>query len=332
VKLPRFDYAQPRSIDEACALLARRRGAAVALAGGTELLPALRNRHKRARLLVDLARVTGLGAIETAADGGLRLGALVTLRRLADHPLVREGHRALAEAAAAAGSVPLRAMGTLGGNLCQDTCCAYFNRSSLAREMLEPCHKLGGEVCHVVQWTRECWAVYAGDVAPALLALGAAVTVRGPRRQRTVPLARLYSADGKRPLALAPDELVAQVVLPPAPEGSGSAYLKLAQRETIDYPLLGVAARLVVDRGTGLCLEAAVALTAVDVAPVTVAAAERLVGHPPSAGAFVEVARAARKQAHPMKNATGLPPGYRQRMVEVYVGRALRRALERSSS
>lgn len=321
--LPPLEHANPRSLAEACLLLEREVGTARPIAGGTDLVPALKNRQQAPRLLVDILGLQGLDAMSWSEPEGLRLGALVRLRRIASDPLVRSRYAALAEAAHLAGSVQLRAMGTLGGNLCQDACCQYFNRSPMA---LEPCHKLGGEVCHVVRGSDDCWAVYCGDVAPALLALGARVTVASPRGESTLPVDRLYSGDGERPIALVPGELLSEVVVPTPPPRSGSAYLKLRPREALDYPLLGVAAFLALGPGR-VVSDAAVALSAVDSAPVLVQEARLLRGRAPSEEAFDEVGRAARRLAHPMKNVCALPPGYRARMVEVYVRRALARAL-----
>lgn len=329
---PPLEHVEPRSLEEACRLLERHADAARPIAGGTDLVPALKNRLQRPRVIVDLLRIPGLDAVRWSEQDGLSLGALVTLRRLASDPLVRGRYAALAEAAHAAGSVQLRAMGTLGGNLCQDACCQFFNRSPMSRQMLEPCHKLGGEVCHVVCGSEDCWAVYCGDLAPALLALDARVRVASPSGGRTLPVSELYSGDGERPVALGLGEIVAQVALPPPPPRSGGAYLKLRPREALDYPLLGVAAWLALGPEGRAVSRARVALTAVDGAPVPVAAAARLEGREAGDGAFREVGAQARKLAHPMKNVAALPPGYRAQMVEVYVRRALARALERAEA
>lgn len=325
-----LEHVSPVSLEEACRLLERHAGVARPIAGGTDLVPALKNRLLRPRLIVDLLRIPDLDAIRWSEPEGLRLGALVTLRRLACDRLLKERYAPLAEAAHAAGSVQLRAMGTLGGNLCQDACCQFFNRSPSSRQMLDPCHKLGGEVCHVVCGSDECWAVYCGDLAPALLALDARLRIASPGGGRSLPVSELFSGSGERPVALEPGEIVAEVFLPPPPARSGGAYLKLRPRQVLDYPLLGVAAWLALEPEGRKLSRARVALTAVDSAPVSVAAAAALEGREASDAAFGDVAAQARRLAHPVKNVAALPPGYRAQMVEVYVRRALARALERA--
>ncbi|MBI3941360.1 MAG: FAD binding domain-containing protein [Acidobacteria bacterium] len=329
MKLPKFEYAAPESLGQACRLLESRGEEAHPIAGGTDLLMALKNRQKFPKMLVDLGAVPNLSRIEYSDADGLRIGAMVSLRRLAANPIVREKYPILVQAALSVGTVQLQAMGTVGGNLCQDTCCMYFNRSAMVRQSLEPCHKLGGCICHVVSSSEECWAAYTGDLAPALLALGASVSMAGPGGEQRLPLQELFSGDGKRPIALRPGQLLAEIQVPAAPPRSGAVYLKLRQRETLDYPLLGVAVHLTLERGeNGHCKTAALAMTAVDKAPILLQEAGKLAGRKLTEAQIRELARAAYKRAHPMKNLYGLTTKYRLSMVEVYVEMAVRQALE----
>lgn len=327
MKLPRFERAAPRSIAAASRLLAAKAGEAHVLAGGTDLLVALGNRQKRAGLVVDLFGIPSLDRLDYSAAGGLAIGALVSLRRLAADPRVTRGYPALAQAALAMGTVQLQAMGTVAGNLCQDTCCMYFNRSEPVRASLSPCHKLGGELCHVVDGSGDCWATYSGDLAPALLVLGARVMIGDADGERAVPLADLFSRDGRRPHTLRPGQIVTRILVPPAAPRSGSVYLKLRQRQSLDYPLLGVAARVTLGPDDGVCTQAAVALTAVDRAPVVVEEAGRLEGRLASDALMAEVAQAAYRRAQPVKNVCGLAVRYRRHMVKPYVTSALQQAV-----
>src|SRR5690349_9968818 len=220
--LPKFDYVAPRSVQEACRALEAGGGAARAIAGGTDLLTALRNRQETANLLVDLAALP-LDGIRYSDEEGLRIGALVSLRHVAADPSVGEKYPVLAQAARAAGSVQLQAMGTIGGNLCQNTCCMYFHRATGPRQSLEPCLKLDGDVCHVVAGSEQCWASYAGDLAPVLLVLGATLVIASPRDEKTMPVRDLFSGDGKRPHTLAPGQLITEIRVPsPAPHSGGA--------------------------------------------------------------------------------------------------------------
>lgn len=331
MKLPDFEYAEPRSIREACQILEARGGDAHVIAGGTDLLMALKNRQKMPKMVVDINALPQLTEISYSDVGGLAVGALVSLRHLVAHPIVREKYSILVQAALSVGTVQLQAMGTIGGNLCQDTSCMYFNRSAMVRESLEPCHKLGGNVCHVVGGSEECWATYAGDVAPALLVLRAKVKVADAGGEKIIPLQELFSGDGKRPLTLRPGQILTEIQVPAPSPCSGGAYLKLRQRETLDYPLLGVAAQLTMEAGGGICREAALALTTVDKAPVMVKEAERLRGHRLTGERIQAVAHAAHKQAQPLRNLCGLAVTYRLNMVDVYVESAVQQALQRAT-
>lgn len=215
MRLAQFDLVSPGTLRAACHFLEGQGNAAQIIAGGTDLLTAMKNRLKSPRLLVDLRGIPHLDDIHFSPRSGLRVGAMVTLRRLAADPAVKVHYPALAQAASQVGSPQLQAMGTLGGNLCQDTCCLYFNRSPMLRSPLQPCHKLGGSVCHVVSGSKGCWATYCGDLAPALMALRAQVTVAGPEGTSHVPLADLFSGDGRWPHSLRPGQIVAGIAVPP---------------------------------------------------------------------------------------------------------------------
>jgi 4-hydroxybenzoyl-CoA reductase subunit beta len=327
MKLPKFGYVQPKSTQEACQLLEAGRGEAHAIAGGTELLMALKNRQRIPKTLVDLGGLP-LNRISYSDLEGLRIGALVSLRHLAAHPLVKEKYTVLAEAASAAGTFQLQAMATVGGNLCQNTCCMYLHRATGPRQSLEPCLKLDGSVCHVVAGSEKCWASYAGDLAPALLVLRAKLKVADSHGEKIIPLHELFSGDGKCPQTLFPGQIVTEIQVPRAAPRSGGVYLKLRQRESLDYAWLGVAAHLTLEAEGATCKKAALALTAVDQAPVAVEEADRLSGEELTDELIQEVANAASKKAHAIKNVCGIRVRYRQNMVNVYAESALRQALE----
>ncbi len=173
MRLPTFDYVEPKSVDESCRALQEAGTDARIIAGGTDLVMALKYRLKTPKLLVGLNRIPRLRRIHYAAEQGLTIGAMVSLRHIAEHRTIQEKYPLLAHAARCMGSVQLQAMGTIGGNLCQDACCVYYSRTPMMRESIGPCFKSGGSVCHAVKSSKKCWATYCGDLAPALLALGA---------------------------------------------------------------------------------------------------------------------------------------------------------------
>ncbi len=326
--LPKFDYAEPKSLRQASALLRQQRGKAMLIAGGTDLLQALKNRLKTPALLVDLKNIPRLDHISYSEKTGLQIGAMVSLRQLANSAVIKEKYPMLVEAALAVGTAQLQAMGTVGGNLCQDSLCQFYDRSPMARLMLEPCLKLGGHVCHAVSGSNKCWANYSGDLAPALLALHARVTIADSTEKKKIPLSKLYSDDGKRPTRLRAGQILTEIHVPPPAPHSGSAYLKLRLRKTIDYALLGVALYLSMEDGDAVCKDIALALTGVGKAPFLVKEAEQLKGKQVGDAEIAQVAEAAFKQAHPLSNIGGLTPAYRKEMVRVYVRKAFGVALE----
>ncbi len=322
--LPDFEMLTPRTLPRAVRLLSQGDGIA-ALAGGTDLLVAMKQGLKAPERLADLSGLAALRQICHLPDSGLRIGSMVTLRSLSAHGALRDHYLALWQAALAVGSPQLRAMGTLGGNLCQDACCLYYNRPPMQRLMLATCFKLGGDLCHVVPTSRTCRATYSGDTAAALLALGAHVEVAASGGAAVRPLADLFTGDGRRPIALGAGEVVTAVILPAPVAGMGSAYFKFRLRQTIDYPLLGVAAAVRIRDGR--CESVRVGLTAVERAPVLLDVSELAGGRVLDEEMTDEIGRCARALAHPVANVSEVTPAYRRDMVPVLVKRALNAAV-----
>jgi len=327
MRLPELELVSPATVDEACRYLEAGGGAAQVIAGGTDLLVALKEGQQAPETLVDLGGLAGLDEIAYAPESGLEVGALTTLRRLTTNTAIQRHYPALARAAELVGTTQIQAMATLGGNLCQDSCCMYFNRPEAVRRPLAPCHKLGGRICHVVPTSPSCWAPYAGDLAPVLIALGATATVAGRSGETVMPLAEIYSDDGARPLTLAPGQFITKIRCPAAADHAGAVYLKLRPRQTLDYAVVGVAASVRLNPTDLTCRDAAVVLTGVASSPKIVAEAETLRGARLTDEAIAPVAAAATKLAYPVKNVVGSEPGYRRAMVTVHVAQALNDAL-----
>ncbi|MDP2268854.1 MAG: FAD binding domain-containing protein, partial [Deltaproteobacteria bacterium] len=192
MKLPPFKYLTPQSLAEACQVAAAEGQAARLIAGGTDLLQALKYGLKKPRLLIDISSLPELARIYYSPQLGLTIGSLVTLRHLASHQAVRDNYPLLMQAALSMGSTQLQAMGTIGGNLCQDTCCIYYNRPPMSRQGLDPCYKLGGGECHAVKGSKICWATYSGDIAPALLVLKAQLIIADKDGDKTLPVNSLF--------------------------------------------------------------------------------------------------------------------------------------------
>ncbi len=319
--LPEFQLYQPRSAAQAAAWLAAMPQARL-LAGGTDLIPAMQQGLCAPPQVIELSRARDLENIEFFPDGGARLGAGAKLARLEAEPELARRFPALAAAVESVASPLQRGLGTLGGNLCLDTRCRWYNQSWSWRRACGFCLKKDGEVCHVAPGGRRCWAAYSGDAAPALLALGAELELAGPGGTRRLPLAGFFSADGARPLRLAAGELLAAVLLPGESAGWRGAYRKFRVRGSIDYPLAGLALALQIERGR--IRQGRAALTAVHPAPVLIAGAEALLAgadprDPQLAG---ELARLARQAAKPLSTSS-LTPAYRRDILAVYARRAL---------
>ena len=242
-----FKLAEPKSLLQASAFLAGSEGRASVIAGGTDLLGLLKDGIVEPESVVDLASVPGLASLRMAKDG-MHLGALLTVTDLAAEPTVRQAFPVLHQAANAVGSPQLRNMGTVGGNLCQRPRCWYF------RDRQTVCRKKGGGVCyavmgrnryHAILGASVCHIVYPSDLAPALISLGARVTIVSPKGERTLPLESFYalpSVDVRRENILEPGELVGEVVVPMPAPGTKSAYLKFMERGAWDFAVVSAAA------------------------------------------------------------------------------------------
>jgi len=223
-------------------------------------------------------------------------------------------------------------MGTVGGNICLDSRCIYYNQTAFWRSGQETCLKAGGKVCHVVKKGDRCWATYSADLAPALLALDARVKLADPEKEWVIPLREFFTGDGLRPNILEPGQLLVEVQVPPPAPHSGGAYLKLRRRRAIDFPLLGVAVFLQLEGGDGAVKEARVAMTGVDPGPVEVPEAAGLRGQRFTDEALAPLLEAAYRRARPQNNVVGPTPHYRKTMVRVFLRRAAHQAFQAARS
>ena len=312
--LANISMERPETVEAATRALAA--SGAQALAGGTDLLPNLRRGLGEPELLVDLSRVAGFDACEIGADGHARIGAGMTLAAIANDARIRANWPALATAAGLVAGPTHRLTATLGGNLCQDTRCVFYNQSDWWRSGNGYCLKYRGDVCHVVVKSDRCYATYHGDVAPALMVLGAEAEVVGPAGTRRIPVAELFVEDGARRLTLAPGELLAAVHLPPAGNWR-VGYEKARVRDAVDFPLAGVAVALQREgeRIAGL----RVAITGTNSAPLAVPT-ESFVGQNWSPELAAALGEAVRKTSNVLQTTT-LAVKYRRRVLVKLTGR-----------
>jgi 4-hydroxybenzoyl-CoA reductase subunit beta len=279
------------------------------LAGGTDLISNLRRGLGDPPALVDITGLPGMQEIATEPDG-IRIGAGVTLARLIDDPVIRRHVPALAEAAATVASPTHRTSATLGGNLCLDTRCIFYNQSDWWRRCNGFCLKYGGTVCHVAPTGHHCHAAYSGDTAPVLLVLCAQAVLGGGEGMRTVALAELFREDGAAHLTLGSDEMLLAVWLPTKP-GLVAGYAKARLRGAIDFPLAGVAVSL--RRTDNVLSELQIALTGTNSQPLLVSGCEALIDRPVDGAALQQIGKLVQKQVSPMRT-TLAPAHYRRRV------------------
>lgn len=329
LRLPRFELRQPTSVAEATRLMADLGADAVVLAGGTDLLPNMKHELVTPAFVVSLGRIEALRGIRVDADGSLVIGAMTTISDVAQSRVVAERAPCLAQAAGLIAGPQLRRAGTIGGNVLLDTRCQYYNQTYFWRSALGFCLKKDGTACHVVTGGSRCVAAAAADTAPALMTLGASLELESAGSRRDVPVENFWVADGVANRRMLPGEILVSIRIPPTPRGHRGAYGKLRERGSIDFPLLGVAARLDLDPA-GLIERAELVLTALAARPRRVSEAASLCGIRPGAPEFdqavKDVAEMARRRCRTLSNLSG-DMVWRQDMIPVYVRRTLHAAI-----
>ena len=320
LRLPPFRYFAPKTAREAARILADQGPTAMAVAGGTDLYPNLKRRQFDATAIVGLRGVREAYGI--AANGTLRLGAMATLAEVERDAAVAARWPAVARAAGLVSSPPLRNAGTIGGNLCVDTRCTYYNQSEFWRAAIGYCMKKDGDVCLVAPGSSKCWALSSSDTAPVMIALGAEVTLVGPEGERRIPAPAFYGTDGIDYLAKKPEEVLTAIHVPDR-TGWAMTYRKLRRRGSIDFPILGVAAAAKLAKG-GVVEEARIVLGAVHTHPVEATEAQEFLRGRVLGPETIEMAAGiAYKPAKPLDNAD-LVYAWRKRMARIEVSRALR--------
>ncbi|HEY3220781.1 MAG TPA: FAD binding domain-containing protein [Gemmatimonadales bacterium] len=326
LRLPSFTYLQPRTLSEAVRMKADAGPDGMFVAGGTDLYPNMKRRHQEPKTVISLMAIPELmtdGRIGGSADR-MVFGAGVTLTKLSDHPTIRRS--AVGTAARVVSTPLLRNMGTLGGNLCLDTRCNYYNQSYEWRKSIDFCMKKDGKICWVAPSSPRCWAVSSSDVAPVMVAIGAEYRLVGPQGERVVPAGRFYHNDGINYLTKQPDEILVDVRLP-GPNGWDAVYHKLRRRGSFDFPVLGVAAWIQWN-GTNVS-DARIVLGGVASHPQEIVeAGAALTGAPLSDESIAAAAEAAYRPSKPMDN-TDFDLSWRKQMTRVYVTRAIEELRDR---
>ena len=320
LRLPEFNYIQPRTLREAAKVLAELGSDAMVVAGGTDVYAKMKRGQFAPRHLVSLRGLREIKGIRQTKDG-LWIGAGESLTAVSQHRLIAKRLPALAHAAESVSTPQLRNMGTIGGNVLVDTRCNYYDQTFFWRQAVGFCMKKDGQICLVAPGSEKCLAIASSDTAPVLVSLGTVAVLVSKQGERRLKLEELYRDDGIDYCAKGKDEVLKGLLIPKEALRLRSVYLKLRRRGSFDFPILGVAATLDLD-DRGECRHARVVLTAVASAPKVVPEAMTLLQGKKITKELIEtVADAAAKISHPLDNAD-LDYWYRKRMAKVYTRRA----------
>jgi 4-hydroxybenzoyl-CoA reductase subunit beta len=324
MSLSEFQLARPRTLPDALAYLSDHASIRV-LAGGTDLLPSMRQKLFEPKHVVDLRRIQELKGIREI-EQGIEIGALTTLHEVEHSPVLNKKYPVLTEAAKTVASPLIRHMGTLGGNICLDTRCLWYNQSLAWRKSCGFCIKKDGDICHVAPGGTKCWAAFSGDTPPALLCLNAKIEIASAANSRRIPLRDFYTGEGDNYRRLQANELITKIILPHSSSGYHGRYRKLRVRGSIDYPLAGVA--VAIKRSNGHIEDLQIALTAVNPAPVLLEGLMAIVNNGTIDDQTAEHAsELAAGTAKPLTT-SALTPEYRREIIRVFTKRAILAAIE----
>src|SRR5262245_55989830 len=330
LRLPDFTYRRPQNLREAAAMLAGEGPNAMLVAGGTDLWPKMKRRQMEPRIVIGLRHLTELRGMSGSPSSGITLGPNLTLRELERNPVLLQKYPAVAEAAHSISSPPLKTMGTLGGNLCVDTRCFYYDQTYEWRQSIHFCLKKDGDTCWVAPGSTRCWAVSSTDLAPVMLALNARIHLLSKDGERTLERGQMYMHDGSGYLTKRRNEIVTAIDLP-AIDSDITAFQKLRRRGSIDFSILNVAVWLRRAKGTKTIDAARIAIGGITSAPfLSLPAARALIGRELTAETIHAAAYAARLDSRPLDN-TDLDFSWRRSMVEIWVRRTLEEAARRST-
>ena len=324
MRLPKFKYFEPGDLKEADSILKSESSAKI-LAGGTDLLVNMKHRIECPAAIVNIKRIGDLDYIRSD-NGNIRIGALTPLKRLHMSTDIKDNFPGLAQAAAAVGSYHHQVMGTLGGNICQQNRCMFFNQSRWWRSARPTCFKAGGEICHVLNKKEVCYSTYCGDMAPTLMVVNAKISLANAEGSREVPIQDLYTGDGKNPLSFSTNEIMTEICIPAEENDGVSVYIKFANRDSIDFPIVGTALWASMEKK-----EYRVAFTAVDRKPVRASNVEAFLnGKKLDEKVITEASALAAKQAKPVKTSV-YSPSHKRRMMGQLLQNAVKEAVRRSA-
>ena len=334
MRLPKFSYRTPRTIAEAVKIIGDTGPESQFVAGGTDLYPNMKRRQQMPKTVISVMRLPELNGVTGDGSKGLVIGASITLTEICENEIIKRDYPVIASAARTISTPILRNMGTIGGNLLLDTRCNYYDQNYEWRKAINFCLKKDGDVCWVAPGSSKCWAVQSSDLVPVMVAIGAKFRLVSTLGDRMIDAAAFYNDDGIDYLKKRPDELLADIHLPPT-NGWRASYQKLRRRGAFDFPVLGVAAYVRYetpngvpqDRASGTIADAKIVLGGIAPSPVQVnEAAQALIGQTLNEDQIQAAAEAAYVKARPLDN-TDFVYQWRKQMARQYTLRALKDVL-----
>lgn len=328
MRLPTFEYFEPRTIEEACSLLLQEETKLIA--GGTDLLVAMKQKSLTPRALVNIKRIPNLNYIDYKEGEGLRIGAVTTLHTIEASSIIKDRFGVLARAASSVGATQISNMATLGGNVCLDSRCFYYNQSHLWKQSRPACYKDGGNVCHVAKGSDHCLALFVANTVPALIALGAEVRIAGSNGEEQIALEKFYTGGGEKVNLLQPGRVLTQIRVADLPPHTGGIYLKYSLREAFDFAVVGVAALISLETGDGVCSDARIVFGSVASSPVRAVGAEKAIKEKQLNDRLLEdVEQAVLKEVHPITH-IGIPASYKRKVIGALTKQAVRQAWQQA--
>jgi 4-hydroxybenzoyl-CoA reductase subunit beta len=321
LRLPKFKHLKPASLNEVLAVFDDHCQEAQIFAGGTDLLVNMKHGLCKPKVIISLNSLSELSYITKTQDGSLRIGAGTNLTDLAENLLIAENAPALKEAANAVASWHIRNMATIGGNICLDTRCWYFNQSSSWRKTRETCHKLGGNSCHALPGSKRCHALNSSDTAPILMALDASLILKKKDHERIIPIRQFYMDNGAAPTVLEQGEVLTEIQLPKTTSTCKTAFIKISKRKGIDFAS-GTIAACVQENNHGK-VSLSLVLGAIHSSPMFLKKAEQIINESGLTKNSIEAsAMAARSELGTLTNLF-TSAGYKRDLTPVLVKRAL---------
>jgi 4-hydroxybenzoyl-CoA reductase subunit beta len=321
MRLPKFEYLEPNSIDEVLKVLSETKGDATILAGGTDILPSMKRKSVKPKYVVGLKKLSDTRYIKYKKGDGLTIGGITTLREIIESEVIKDRYPIIIDACSRVASNQIRNVGTIGGNICLDNKCMYYNQDHIWWKSREDCFKRGGKQCYVVKRGKSCWALSMADTVPALIALDARIKLINSSGEREIKLEDFYTGEGRSVNNIKEDEILIEIIIP---EGNGiSLFKKLAVRGAIDFAIVNTGVKM--SMSDGRCKDIRIVVNAVSPSPERLRNTEEFLKDKKLDDVTIEEASdKATKEIKYVTDMFGNSSWYRRRMIKVLISRSIK--------